>query len=193
MKKIVLCILVLFLFPNFAYTEQYNRNKHFKHWSDLDGNGFNTRKEVLIRHAAQTYNGVYLVTIVENDVKVGIWVCPYSGKVFHSSSNLDIDHVVPLKYAWEHGAENWSDKEREVFANDMDNLLAVNRIVHSGKGDSSPDKWLPPNISFHAEYIAKFISICDRYKLSYDKEKVNAALKFSREYARGIRDYEREN
>ena len=188
MSRAIICILVLFLFPSFAYTEQYNRTKHFKHWSDLDRNGFNTREDVLIRQSVQTANGNYLISIVGNDIKLGIWVCPYSGKIFYSASYLDIDHVVPLKYAWEHGAENWTDKEREEFANDVDNLLAVNRTVHSGKGDSSPDKWLPPNISFHAEYISKFVSICDRYKLSYNKEKVNAALKCSREYARGIRN-----
>ena len=34
-------------------------------------------------------------------------------------------HVVPLKWAWDHGADTWSRDKREKFANDPVNLWSV--------------------------------------------------------------------
>ncbi|WP_421921504.1 HNH endonuclease family protein [Marinobacter salarius] len=42
-----------------------------------------------------------------------------------NSSEIDIDHIVPLKWAWERGAKGWTRAKRERFANDMVNLSPV--------------------------------------------------------------------
>lgn len=43
----------------------------------------------------------------------GRWISPFTGNVIHNASEIDIDHVVPLKWAWEHGASEWSQKKRD--------------------------------------------------------------------------------
>ena len=36
-------------------------------------------------------------------VVAGEWLGPYTGKRFHTVRDLDIDHIVPLKHAYESG------------------------------------------------------------------------------------------
>ena len=55
----------------------------------------------------------------------GRWISPFTGNVIQNASEIDIDHVVPLKWAWDHGAYAWSDDRREKFANDPVNLWSV--------------------------------------------------------------------
>ena len=58
----------------------------------------------------------------------GKWKDPYTGRIFTDPSQLDIDHVIPLKEAWESGAKTWSRKKKREFANALDNpdhLIAV--------------------------------------------------------------------
>ena len=38
-------------------------------------------------------------------VSRGRWLAPYTGKFFFEASDVDIDHLVPLKWAWDQGAK----------------------------------------------------------------------------------------
>ena len=89
---------------------RYER-KLFGKWLDLDGDCQNTRHELLIKLSTDT------VGFSENFCRTvsGRWLGPYSGDIFLESSKLDIDHLVPLKFAWEHGAYSWSKKKRIFF------------------------------------------------------------------------------
>jgi hypothetical protein len=49
----------------------------------------------------------------------GSWFSPYDGAAWAAASDLDIDHVVPLKNAWESGAWDWTTARRESYANDL--------------------------------------------------------------------------
>ena len=64
----------------------------------------------------------------------GRWLDPYTGKVFFEASDVDIDHLVPLKWAWDHGANTWKQSKREQFANDPVNSFAVEARVNRQKG-----------------------------------------------------------
>uniref|UniRef100_A0A8H7XR14 GmrSD restriction endonucleases C-terminal domain-containing protein n=1 Tax=Psilocybe cubensis TaxID=181762 RepID=A0A8H7XR14_PSICU len=57
----------------------------------------------------------------------GSWVSPYDNVPTNLASDLDIDHVVPLKEAWVSGARTWTNAQREAFANDLvrPQLIAV--------------------------------------------------------------------
>ena len=67
---------------------------------------------------------------------------------------VQIDHVVPLGLAWQLGAPQWTLGKRVAFANDPEELLAVNGAVNQAKGDSGPDSWLPPGplLSLHLRH-----------------------------------------
>ncbi len=45
-------------------------------------------------------------------ISSGMWNDPFSGKRFTRASDLDVDHIVPLKWASDHGGGAWSKKEK---------------------------------------------------------------------------------
>ena len=150
-----------------AYSKVYNR-KDWPHWSDHDGDCMNTRHEILAASSVAkprlSPDGCY--------VSSGRWNDPYSGKVYTRASDLDIDHVVPLAYAHARGGASWSRAEKEQFANDPENLLAVDDGLNQGKGAKGPTEWMPPNNQYRCQYIAHFRRVIDKYSLEmWAKEK----------------------
>jgi len=144
---------------------QYHRSC-FKHWIDEDGNCLDTRQEML-----QKDNLDFNVIDIENcRIVKGKWYDEYSGQYYTNTSQLDIDHIVPLKEAWESGANKWTQKQREVFANDYDNLIIVSFSLNRQKGSKDPAKWLPPRTEYQCEYIARWKYIKERYNLLMDTE-----------------------
>ena len=97
----------------------------------------------------------------------GRWISPFTGKVIQNSSEIDIDHVVPLKWAWKRGAKGWTQAKRERFANDMVNLSPVELSLNRSKGAQGPDEWLPP--SGQCGYVARFVRIVKQYDLKPTK------------------------
>lgn len=87
----------------------------------------------------------------------------YSGEVIFDASKIDIDHIVPLKWAWDHGASEWSREKRKQFANDPINLVAVEARLNRQKGAKGLDEWLPPkNVE---QYKARFKRVLVKYGL----------------------------
>jgi len=93
----------------------------FNHWIDKDGDCLNERHELL----EQRSTGPVHYSGDNCRVVRGRWNDPYTGRIFFNSSNVDVDHIVALKRAWDAGASSWSDEKRERFANDPINLLVV--------------------------------------------------------------------
>lgn len=48
----------------------------------------------------------------------GTWYSDYDGATWTAASDVDIDHIVPLKEAWISGAKDWTADQREAFANE---------------------------------------------------------------------------
>jgi hypothetical protein len=96
---------------------------------------------------------------------------PYTGQVIYfvrgsgTSSEVQIDHVVSLSNAWDTGAEQLSDADREALANDPLNLLAVDGPTNISKGDSDASEWLPPVVSFQCPLVARQIAVKRKYGL----------------------------
>ena len=74
--------------------KNYNREA-FGGWADSDGDCQNTRHELLIarslRPAELRTDGCLVLR--------GSWIDPYSSELQHQASEVDIDHLVPLKFA----------------------------------------------------------------------------------------------
>ncbi len=101
----------------------------------------------------------------------GKWYSYYDGLTWTYASDVDIDHVVALKEAWESGARYWGSTNRKRFANDLGygrSLMAVTDNVNASKGDRDPAQWLPPRSSVHCKYAVNWVLIKYRWRLSID-------------------------
>lgn len=137
---------------------EYDRSFFGDGWASV--NGCDTRNRILQRDLTDK--------IMKNDcvVKSGTLHDPYTGEDIQfvkGASQVDIDHIVPLAWAWDHGASKWTQRQRELFANDVNNLVAVNRHDNRAKGDKDPNEWLPSVNK--CEYTKAFIAIAEQYEL----------------------------
>ena len=139
----------------------------FEHWRDIDGDGCDSRDQVLKRDSISLPQ----VDPVNCNVIAGDWVSPYDGGKWSNPSDIDIDHVVALKEAWDSGAWAWSAAQRKAFANDTSDsrtLLAVTDSVNQSKSDKDPSNWLPPLQSYTCTYLGNWIAVKVRWSLSMD-------------------------
>lgn len=144
------------------------RRESFRHWVDDDGDGCNTREEVLIAESASPPQ----VDPYGCKVVAGDWYSPYDGVTHSDPSDLDIDHLVPLKEAWDSGAHAWSAAKRRSFANDLSDarsLIAVTAGENRSKGDKDPSNWMPDRREYWCSYIADWIGVKARWGLSMDQ------------------------
>ncbi|EFX04123.1 secreted protein [Grosmannia clavigera kw1407] len=145
-----------------AYTDdgEYKRTL-FPTWDTIEGT-CNTREYVLKR------DGTDVVTNSACVATSGSWLSPYDGATWTAVSDLDIDHMVPLKNAWNSGANAWTTAKREQFANDVTRpqLWAVTDNVNEAKGDKSPDAWKPPLSSFYCTYARAWVEVKSYWDLS---------------------------
>lgn len=73
--------------------------------------------------------------------------------------------MVALSDAWQKGAQQLSEEERRNLANDPLNLQAVKGSLNSQKGDGDAATWLPPNVAYRCEYVARQIVVKQEYRL----------------------------
>ena len=108
----------------------------FPHWIDADGDGCNTRYEVLIAEADDP------VTVGSGcSLTGGRWFSYYDRVSWTDTGRIDIDHMVPLAEAWDSGARTWSTATRQAYANDLGDyrsLVGVTDTVNQSKGDKDP-------------------------------------------------------
>ena len=136
-----------------THTTTYNRNL-FPTWDTISGT-CNTRETVLKR------DGTNVVVNSACTATSGRWYSPYDGATWTAASDLDIDHVIPLKNAWISGAWAWTTSKRESFANDLTDpqLIAVTENVNQSKSDASPDAWKPPLTSYYCTYARMWVRV----------------------------------
>ena len=139
----------------------------FGGWADEDGDCRSTRHEVLAA----------LSTVAVRwspdgcEVERGRWIDPYTGDIHLDAGGLDVDHVVPLAYAWARGADGWGAEARERFANDPANLIPTEAQVNRSKGARGPLAWLPPDEGARCAYVLRFARVARTYDLRLpDKE-----------------------
>lgn len=135
------------------------------------GNACDTRNDILSRDLAVTARTP--ITSCPRAVAAGAFTSPYTGRrvVFtrgRGSAAVQIDHVVPLSYAWDMGAREWVAAKRWAFANDPANLLATDAASNQDKSDAEPARWMPPLRGFHCQYAVAFVGVLTAYGLPID-------------------------
>ena len=154
----------------------YERDK-FKLWTDEDGDGCNTRNEVLIAEAVKAPKqgaGCKL--------SGGEWKSYYDDKTWDDPADLDIDHLVPLAEAWDSGASEWTAKQREQYANDLGDdrdLVAVTDNLNQEKADQDPAEWMPPLESARCRYVSEWVAVKIRWRLTADDKEKSALEKYA--------------
>ncbi len=156
----------------------YDRSRHFGGCAK-DENGIDVRQHVL---ATESY---VPVTWDDTGTKViaGLWFDPFTGRTFRAPflesgyAIVQIDHVVPLKEAWESGAKNWPQEKREAYANDLTNpghLIAVHSPTNGSKGHRDPAEWIVPNDNFQCAYAYTWVAIKREWDLTMEDEESQA-------------------
>ncbi|MGC0252681.1 HNH endonuclease family protein [Pseudactinotalea sp. Z1748] len=156
----------------------YDREGQFgRDWAlDFDGNGCDTRNDILARDLQYP--------LIDDDgctVLTGLLQDPFTGDHIDFTHGVDtsaavqIDHIVPLRWAAAQGALDWDEQTREEFANDPINLLAVDGPTNEAKGANGPGDWMPPNSAFHCDYAAAFVNVVQIYDLTMPAHDLDAA------------------
>jgi hypothetical protein len=164
MNFLILVNLFIFTFscsrPT-SRTEDYIR-KDWPHWSDLNKNCLNTRGEILQERS------IVKIKFNKKGCKVvaGEWNDYYYPAKLNRVDLIDIDHLVPLKHAHEHGGLSWSKKMKEQFANDPENLVVTHRKFNRAKGPKGIDEWLPVKIEYACKYVQDWLKIKTKYNLN---------------------------
>lgn len=162
-------------------SHDYRRDAFGESWTDETSapggrNGCDTRNDILERDLLdKTY---VAISRCPTAVATGTLLDPYTNATVpfvrgaQTGAAVQIDHLVPLAYAWDMGARAWSDETRTRFANDPANLLAVDGSANQDKGDKEPALWMPPNEAFHCQYAMQYIAVLRGYGLPVDAPSV---------------------
>lgn len=164
--------------PARIHRYDYRRAAFGEAWTDdndasLGHNGCDTRDDILNRDLTdKTYVSIKRCP---DAVATGALHDPYTNAAIafqrgaKVGAAVQIDHIVPLAYAWDMGASGWPSPQRIRFANDPANLLAVAGKANQDKGDSPPASWMPPNKAFWCQYSMQFIAVLRGYALPVDQ------------------------
>lgn len=144
----------------------YERSK-FTHWIDADGDGCNTRYEVLDVESE--------TSVTCSNVTGGRWFSYYDRVSWTNPSDVDIDHMVALAEAWDSGARSWTAAQRQAYANDLGDyrsLVGVTDDVNQAKGDQDVAEWLPTYDK--CRYLREFVAVKIRWRLSVNSTEKTA-------------------
>ncbi|MCH5643062.1 HNH endonuclease family protein [Gordonia sp. ABSL49_1] len=158
------------------HREDYQRSAFGTPWSDEvrvrgGSNGCDTRNDILARDLHDTRRGP--TKTCPGAVLAGEFRSPYTGDyiVFRrdlGAAAVQIDHIVPLAYAWDMGAWAWPAELRQDFANDPANLVAVDGGSNQDKSDAEPARWMPDERGFWCQYAVQFVIVVRSYGLAID-------------------------
>lgn len=146
----------------------YTRDEFGPAWADTDHNGCDTRNDILARDLTRETFKPGTSNCV---VATGTLADKYTGTTINfvrgqdSSSDIQIDHIVPLSDAWQKGAQQLSEDQRKELANDPLNLMAADGPTNSAKGDKDAATWLPPSKAFRCEYVERQTAVKTKYSL----------------------------
>ena len=146
--------------------EEYRRS-HWRHWI-RQGDGCKTTRTVVL----ENYNENALVEYATDKhcrVESGEWTGPWTQGIYMESSQVDIDHHVPLENAWLSGEWKWNRSKKEEYANNLrfpGHLHVMQASANRQKGAKSPDQWKPKDESLWCHYAVDWVLVKKHYDLT---------------------------
>jgi hypothetical protein len=141
-------------------SKPYSRSS-FGSWQDFDADCQDTRAEILVARSLERP----VMDAKGCTVERGEWESYYTNTKLTEAASIDIDHLVPLRYAWEAGAHEWPDEKLRRFSNDPENLVVSSASVNRQKGARGPTSWLPISQAAACDYTTSFIFVLAKYDL----------------------------
>lgn len=150
----------------------YHRSD-WKHWSDLDDDGCNTR--------CQVTKDEWLPTVHEGG---GGYLSFYDNTTFGPNEDgMHLDHVVALAEAHRSGGATWPADKKQQFANDLGwdgSLRLVSATTNLSKSSRDPAQWMPPaalqNPEVGCTYLRDWVGGKYRWDLAVDETERLAIL-----------------
>lgn len=154
------------------HRDGYDRDLFGPGWVTIAG--CTTRQHVLMDEAVDGFINTTTCQVLD-----GAWVDWYSdgAPTITDPGGIDIDHLVPLRHAWQAGAWAWTPERRIAFANDLDDpatLTAVSASQNRAKADAPPDAWQPPNHGARCRYAADWIDVKTTWQLTVTTTEIDA-------------------
>lgn len=154
--------------------EIYNRKKHFGTWIRAQG-CLNVRHLVLL--TSSLTEDVSYTDDRNCRVKTGLWFDFFSGLWFEKASEVDIDHMIPLKHAYDRGAHRWGPARRCYFANFIDHphaLVPMDRFENRIKGDQGPTTYTPTNPEARCHFVRQWVEIKAIWDLEFLPDEIES-------------------
>ncbi len=130
----------------------------FPQWDDEDGDGCDSRCEVLTAQRGDD----------------GEWLSEWDGYRTDDPSELHVDHVVALAEAWDSGAAKWTSGRRDEFADHLPNLLAVSAASNLSKSDKDAAEWFPARAEANCLWASTVVQVKAEWGLSVDEAEAGA-------------------
>ena len=174
----VLSSMALFAY-NDSCTDTYER-EDWKHWSDFDNDGINTRHEELI---AESLSDVTM-TATGRSVSEGLWDLVYTTGQTNSPGDLDAEHSTPLGLAHcivDSMGLSLDENTREEFANHPTLTFVADKGENRARGAKSwadspwGDGWFPSNRNMHCPWIAIQIQLRNEYGMGITTDEKSIA------------------
>ena len=107
------------------------------------------------------------------DRQAGLVYGPYTGRLFASIDETDIEHMVATAEAHDSGLCAASAETRARFAVDLDNLtLAGPRVNRHEKGGKDAGEWLPAE--GRCWFARRVVAVKRKYSLTVDRREASA-------------------
>jgi hypothetical protein len=143
---------------------------------DFDGDCQNTRNEILV---ATSRAPVRYTNPRNCEARTGEWFDEYTGETFTVAAQIDLDHIIPLRYAHSQGGDRWPLNKKVAFANDPMNLILTERSEIRRKGERGPTRYLPRD-EYQCAYVRQWLAIAEKYDLRLangDKNRITVILR----------------
>jgi hypothetical protein len=145
------------------------------------GPGWNLRSETDLEIQQDLMAGLSMIPVkymstAAGPVPRGRWVSPATLKIYTYPTELVLEHIVSLQWAWDHGASEWTKEKRVAFANNTRNLWAIEKDLHIEKDGKGPLEWTPPRS--RCGYMSRFIRIVFAYDLTRSLEEIKDHSEF---------------
>jgi len=168
--KLIINLLLFFSFSLFS--QDFNR-KEWMVWKSYKG-CLSVREKVLIDNSLKPIK----MKSTNCEIISGEWKPIWENKTYINPKEVDVDHTVPLSWAWKHGANKWDKQTKINYANnfkDTYHLLPLSIKANRTKSDKGPDEWLPE--TNRCMYINIFMDIVNKNKLQLSEDEMTEYLR----------------